>query len=722
MKSHLRFVRVLLGLFVIATFDGGTVRAQFPVPQLNGIFPCGARQGTEVEATITGGDLNGATGLYFSHAGIQATKVADNKFKITVPANVPVGRYDVRVVCPLGVSSARSFVVGDLVEALEQEPNNLVNQAQRIELPTTLNGQINGSLDIDQFTFTAKKGQRVIVDCWAWRIDSRLDATLMLFDAEGKELAYSGDFTGRDPLLDFTIPADGDYTVKLWDFIYAGGADYVYRLQIGELPYLDAVVPSAVKPGESNTLTLYGRNLPGSRPAPPDVAIQGRPLDMLTQTLDVPNNQAEILSIRAGEAVRPPQALVDGREYRLHTDRGMSNPLFVGYASEPIVVEQEPNNTRETAQRVPVPCEVSGTFAPAGDLDYYVFSAKKNDRVVVEILGERQSKLVDPMLTGFDAQGKRMTATDDGNRNIGQLRFTTTSRDGRWELTAPADGDYVVQVRDLYHQQRGDVRFTYRLTINAPRPDFRLVAVPTHDVQPDATVIRRGGRYWLDVLAHRNDGFNEPITISAENLPPGVSCLPVVIGPDKTSVPLVFDATADAPLGHAEIRIVGRAKINDAEVVRQARAGGLVWSTVNTPGIARLADTIVVSVREPGAFVATSKAARTEVVAGEKVTLETSIVRAKDWDNDVVLTGFDLPNNAVFPTTTIKKGATSATAELTVPANLKLGTYSFILHASGQVPRNYPIETDPAKRGNNIRVVLPTNALTITVVAPPAKK
>ena len=59
------------------------------------------------------------------------------KFKVTIGADVPLGIHDVRLVNKWGVSNARAFVVGDLPEVLEKEPNNDVEQAQRIELNST---------------------------------------------------------------------------------------------------------------------------------------------------------------------------------------------------------------------------------------------------------------------------------------------------------------------------------------------------------------------------------------------------------------------------------------------------------------------------------------------------------------------------------------------------------------------------------------------------------
>src|SRR5262249_11942902 len=158
---------------------------------LNSLFPCGARQGTTVECTITGADLEGVTGLYFSHRGITAQPAGTNKFRVSLGNDVPVGQYDVRALTPLGISNFRAFVVSDWPELIEKEPNDDPRQAQRVTLPTVINGRIDRPTDVDHYIFAAKKGQRVLLNCWAWRIDSPLDGTLMLYDSKGKELAYS---------------------------------------------------------------------------------------------------------------------------------------------------------------------------------------------------------------------------------------------------------------------------------------------------------------------------------------------------------------------------------------------------------------------------------------------------------------------------------------------------------------------------------------------------
>ena len=253
-----------------------------------------------------------------------------------------------------------------------------------------------------------------------------------------------------------------------------------------------------------------------------------------------------------------------------------------------------------------------------------------------------------------------------------------------------------------------------------PTPDFRLVAVPTSETQPDATVVRRGGHHWMDILVHRNDGFDDAIRVEAENLPPGVTCDPVVIGPGKYSVPLVFKTADDAPLAQQLIRIVGKANIDGTETLRVARGGGLVWGTTNTPGVARLTDGIALAVREAAPFSVAATPSKTTVAPGEKLAIAVKVARAKDWAESVQFSGYDLPQNATVGLVTVPNGAGEGKVELSVPANLKPGTYTFILTAAGQVPRDYaltPASNTPRGNGQRMRVVYPTNAITITVTA-----
>jgi hypothetical protein len=707
-------------LLALALTSAATAQMpQLPVARLNSIFPCGAQQGTTVECVIAGQELKDATDLYFSHPGIKAERISDVKYKVNVPANVPVGQYDVRAVTPLGLSSFRAFVVGDFAEGIEQEASKT---PQRFELPVVVSGKCDGQTDVDSFVFPAKRGQRVIVNCWAWRVDSQMDATISVLDPQGKQVAYNGDYYGKDPLIDFVAAEDGDYTVNVWDFLYSGGSDFFYRLQIGSLPHLDAAVPAALHPGEKTKITLYGRNLPGGQKLP---SVSGAPdLESMTVEIEAPADPVLQKGIHGGEAVRPPQALLDGMDYRLRASDGSSNPIFIGFTSAPIVLEQEPNNDAKSAQSVTLPCEVSGVFATVGDRDVYTFQGKKGERYIAEIIGERQNGQVDPFLVARDEKGKRLTTVDDGGPNIGQLRFPTATRDARWDLAASADGLYSVEVRDLYYQQRGEMRFTYRLSMRQATPDFRLIAVPVSDVHPDSTVVSRGGKNWLDVLVSRQDGFDEPITVEATNLPEGVTCEPVVIGPGKTSTPLVFAASPTAPVGHAEIRIQGNAKQGEQEITRFARGGGVSWSTVNTPAISRMADSIVLSVREAVPYSVSAAIAKTTVKPGEKLPIAIKIERADDWKQDVQLAGFELPAGATVALATIAKGASDGKVELALAANAKPGQYTFMITAAGQVPRDYARERDPAKpHGANIRVVYPSNALTITIEpAEPVKK
>jgi len=133
---------------------------------------------------------------------------------------------------------------------------------------------------------------------------------------------------------------------------------------------------------------------------------------------------------------------------------------------------------------------------------------------------------------------------DDGGPGYG--------KDSRVRFIAPADGDYVVRLRDVRGQTGDD--YAYRLTIAPPAPDFRLAVAPRNPNVP------AGGRIPLTVTAFRIDDFDGPIDVSVEELPAGFHATKGVIMPGQVSTTLLVSANESAKLEvAAPLKLVGTA-------------------------------------------------------------------------------------------------------------------------------------------------------------------
>lgn len=713
---------------------------QLPVARLTSIFPAGGRVGEKVDVTIAGSDLEDASRLLFSHPGITAEpKMRDpgqfetgpqpvtNQFTVTVAANVPPGQYEARAAGKYGLSNPRRFAVGMLTETLEKEPNNTPDAAQEIPLDGIVNGRSDRASDLDYYRFTAKEGQRVLIECRARPLDSRLDGALAVFDAGGRELAHMYDGSLNDPLLDFTAPADGDYTLKVHDFVYAGGGEYGYRLSVSTKPRVDFVFPPAGLPGSKATYRVFGRNLPGGQPAP-EVKIGGKPLEVVTVEIQLPGGAAAE-SLPAASLIEPPESGIDAFPYRLPTPQGPAEPVLIGFAKAPVVVEQEPNNEPEQAQKVSAPCECAGQFYPQGDKDWFAFEAKQGEKYVIEVISQRQGAITDPFLlveqVTTDKEGKQqvkeLKSEDDVGDSIGESDFAARHDDPVYRFTAPADGTYRVLVRDLYFSSRGDPRFTYRLAIRPEQPDFRLVAMPKFTgAQPNAnqnqpvlwsSLLRKGGTTLVELMVFRRDGFNGEITVTAEGLPQGVSAQPVVIGSGENKASLVLTAAADAPRTEsAALRIVGKAKEGDKQLSHQARAACIVW-----PGQLRRSSThsrlsadlalAVTDAEEAPFLVAPGKQAAFEMCRGGKLEIPLAVTRRAEFKGAVQLTAEGLPKG--FPRNTnltVAANAKDGKLALTIPPKAPLGTSSFYLRGTSKhnYSRNPEAAAAAAKRKDEL--------------------
>ena len=710
---------VFRSLWAVALLAAAGITAsaqQLPIPQLRNVFPCGARQGTSVEVEVGGTNLDEAKKLYFSNPGITGELISDPakppaRFKVTVAPDVAVGDYDIRVIGKLGISNPRAFAVGDMPEVNETEPNDSRDKANHVPLNCVVNGRANPAEDVDWYVFPAKKGQRVIIECRAWRLDSRLDGMMTLYNSAGKEIITSQDENirdqKRDPFIDFDVPEDGDYYLKFSDFMFNGTPDHFYRLSIGTQPYLDFITPTGGKPGTTVPITFYGRNLPGGEKT--DVKVNGRPLEKVVRDVAIPADPGAVTGMRFGELLRPSDSRLDGMEVRVHGNTGTSNARLLVFSDFPQVMEVEPNNEHDQAQRLNVPCCVTGAFSAPKDVDHYVFSAKKGEKFAIEVDSERIGSPADPDMEISEKDGKIINSIQDTGENIGQLRFPTNTRDIVYDFVAPKDGDFTLRLEHAYVQVQGGPQYQYRLQIekDAP-PDYRLVCVPTHDIHIDTHAVYQGGRQRLDVLVWRMNGFDEPITVEAHNLPPGVTAEPIIIGPGMKWGTLVVTAAPDAPIDEKEIEVVGTSLRGGEQLIRKARGGVIVWDTVNTPAISRLTHGILLAVRETTPFAVTVAPNEFAIKPGQPIQITVKAARRADMPSAVQLNGagIDLPPGLTIPTTTINPGQTETKLTVSTTDKLKPGTYSFIVNAESQVPN---------VSDKNIRVVYPSNPIKIIV-------
>jgi len=704
--------------------------AQLPATQLGSVFPPGAASGTQVEVTITGVSLAGVDRLLFSHPGITAVrKTAEpgpfdkgpqpvpNQFVVSINANVPVGLYEARVIGKYGMSNPRAFSVSKSTEATETEPNNTVEDATEVPLGSVINGRIGAATDIDCFRFTAAAGQRVLADCRARRIDSLLDATVVLYDALGRELDNSRNLNRDDALIDFVAPVNGEYFLKVYHTRYLGGADHFYRVALGTFPYIDFVFPPAGIAGSQGQYTVFGRNLPGGQDA--GVAVNGRALQKVTATIPLPNGAAA-QSLAFDSLVEAAGTSIDGRQYRISSPQGVSNPALIGIATAPVVVEQEPNNRPEQAQKVKLPCEVVGQFYPARDVDWVTFDAKKGDAYTVEVISQRLGLPTNPNLViqqvtkneNGEEQVKQLQRGEDSNDGYGGVQFNTISDDPVIRFVAPADGTYRVLIRDTVSSLRSDPRNVYRLAIrNAP--DFRLVAVP--QTPGRALLLRKGGRAAIRVIAFQRDNFQGDISVSVTGLPAGVTASSCVIGPTQRSAQIVLTASETAAPAGALIQVVGTSKLGNADITRPARYGsGLrVAARANNqplfPAGVRLARGLAVSVSDTELAPFSLQAGEGKVYEVSRagvITIPYTMARRGNFKANVDYTPIDFPANVTTPGNkfTVNGNAATGQFQLNIRADSPVGTHTLSLRGFGTVSyaRNPEAEAAAAARKKEV--------------------
>jgi hypothetical protein len=470
--------------------------------------------------------------------------------EVTIAPDAQPGERELRLGTPRGLSNPLVFHVGQLPEvcrkamttaplqvlgkeelALRKRPATEVED--RITLPCTVNGQI-ASGELNRYRFAARKDQRLVIITQARSlipyiadaVPGWFQPVLVLYDAKGKEVAYDDDYRFKpDPTILYQVPSDGEYALVIYDAIYRGREDFVYRITIGEIPFVTSLFP-----------------LGGRAGAPPAIKVKGWNLG--EAALTAPGTNAE-------PAV-----------YRLTSSRQgfVSNPLPFALDTLPETSDQEPNNTPARAQKVKLPTIINGRMDRPGDADVFKFTGKSNETVVAEVYARRLDSPLDSVLTLTDATGKLLAFNDDHPDLAAGVN--THDADSYFMAKLPADGIYYVHLGDA--ARNGGEEYGYRLRISAPQPDFALRVVPS------SVSLRSKSSAPLSVYVIRKDGFTGPIKLSLTNPPTGFSAAPISLSGTQAMVRLTLKTSLVTNQEPVNLSVVGTASIQGQNVTHEA--------------------------------------------------------------------------------------------------------------------------------------------------------
>jgi len=467
--------------------------------------------------------------------------------ELTVAPDAEPGRRELRLCGEQGASNPLAFEVGLLSEFSEPaaDPNTALPMQNdgtvrlprssgggTVALPLVANGQILPG-EVDRLRFHAAKGCRLLVNLEARALIPYLadavpgwfQATASLEDASGRELAFSDDYRfNPDPVLFYEIPADGDYAVVVKDALFRGRQDFVYRVTIGELPFVSTLFPLGGPAGKPTTVELRGWNLPARR-----AVIEDR------------GEQPGLRSLR----------IVSGHPQ-------CNEVLFAAGAAG--LPGREPDDSIQQAMTIPPAATIDARIDRPGDRDLYVFRGNAGDRVVAEILARRLNSPLDSSLSLSDAAGRQLAFNDDHEDKGSGL--STHHADSRLEAVLPADGRYFITVADV--QGRGGPDYAYRLVVGPPAPDFELRVVPS------TVNIRSGFQTPVTVYALRKDGFAGEIQLSLVDSPAGLSLSGARIPAGQDKVRLTLGSIAPALDEPILVTLAGEAMIDGKAVRRLA--------------------------------------------------------------------------------------------------------------------------------------------------------
>jgi len=647
-KFPFQQVLAVFGLAALA-LSGSFVEAASP--DFITSIPRGGQAGSEVKINIIGNRLDDAEEVLFHYPGITAKdlKVVDDKkveVTLVIAPDCRLGEHHLRLRCRSGISYARNFWVSQFPNVDEVEPNDDFAAPQKISMNVTIEAEAKPE-ETDYYQISVKKGERISVEIEGLRINNinqniAIDPYVAILNKDRFEIA-SADGSAllkQESILSIEAPEDGDYIVEVRDAAYQGRGRY--RAHIGNFPRPTAIYPAGGKAGSEVEFTMLG-DIKGPytlKVKLPETAL---------------NDQTGIFAPQAG--MSPP------------------SPNEVRISPFDNILEKEPNNVHTEVESSGVlPLAFNGILQAEGDVDFFKFTAKKDQSYQFRVFANAIGTPVDPVLTIYNDKMGALGSSDDADG----------TKDGKVDFKAPADGDYLVKVNDML--SRGGVDYVYRVesVVSPPTIDVTMGEMLRNDFQYLKQFNIPQGSYYTMVVSTTRRGVAGDLKFEMPKLPAGVTLETGVIPKSVSQFPILLKAAPDAPIGGGMYELLVKTIEGDKPVIGKfTQALDFVRGPQNgVPYYTRYHPEVAVSVTEALPYSITIDQPKVPIVRNGSLKLKVRAHRKEGYEKPITVRFPWLPPGIATPATMIfKEKETELEYELNANENAELNTWNLALLA-----------------------------------------
>lgn len=668
----------------IALLAGPPATAQFPSVELGSLDRPGGQIGSNFAVRVTSGkNIGEAERLWFSDPSIRAERVvadsddAPPAFRVTLPADLAPGRYEVRLLGSLGVSNPRIFLATEEPWAVDPTEEREAGEPESIAPHSVISRQARPA-KVDRFSIDLDAGDAIRIRLRGRQIGSPMIGRLSLAAPDGRRRLSARGGEDLDPSLAFVAESGGRHRIEVHDVLFRGGPEYGYLIDVSR--------------GSSET------DFPQADPIAAD-PIHEDPTAGSAVAATAPRVPTPALPESAGVPGWPPDV---------------------------------PRVSRDDLEPTPVtpPLSVVGQFLSDGGADPIEMALPQGQTWQIEVVSQRLGEPSDPFwwlerhLDGAEGSRWERIQMADDSQAVGDGAVRLHSADAVGIVNSAAGGRHRLWLRDLDTGQTLRERKAYRLLVGPPRPDFRLVAYrpyPHADInqtRPHGSVLLPGGGEAIRVFALRSGGWTGEIEVAVEGLPEGVRCEPAWIGANQTTTQLTVSADEAFPESDRPVvfqpRVVGRAAIGDDRVARVARTLAVDWPRGDGREMirSRLTTGLVMAVADaPPSPLAIEfgEDTPTEIAKGSAAKIALRLTRGDGAQAACVVRPRDLPPGVTAAEVNVPADQATAESEWKVARDAVPGRYTV----------GFQVETKVKWRDQDLTIYLPSPHQTIHIVEAP---